>query len=363
MSGSGKSCLNCPTGCYNCSSSQFCYTCKPKNVFYDDYCCGVSQYYKIVNSTKGCLACPSGCYNCSSSLNCYSCKANNKFIDNYCCGVKQYYLSVNGAKSCFACPTGCYNCSSASICFTCSAHYVKVNNFCCLSSQYLTTINGTTSCQACSAGCSNCSSASHCNSCNSTWLLGMDNVCYNSTESMLAGEYAGMEGGSTSAVSAMTGNEFTTFFNSIPSLRGIFQVIFGSFVWFDELYPFQFHMRDYGYRMNMTFKAGQTILTNKWQGMNWMVTDKLLALFGSSMKKITAGLDYKKHHTSSHFKSYQPSGEGLFPNGLSFLLTVALVTLFLFLLLRGAFFLLFNHRWSIYLRSFSFWPYLIVILM
>lgn len=180
---------------------------------------------------------------------------------------------------------------------------------------------------------------------------------------MLAGEYAGMEGGSTSAMSAMTGNGFTSFFNSIPSIRGFFQVIFGSFVWFDELYPFQFHQRNYGYRMNMTFKAGQTIQTNKWQGMNWMITDQVLTFFGSSMKKISNGLDYKKNHTSSHFKSYQPSGEGLFPNGLSFLLTVSLVTLFLFLILRGVFFLLFHHRWSLYFRSFSFWPYLIVILM
>jgi hypothetical protein len=67
----------------------------------------------VTGSGKSCLACPSGCYNCSNTTYCYSCTAGNTLLNNYCCGASKYLSVTAGAKSCMACPTGCNNCSSS----------------------------------------------------------------------------------------------------------------------------------------------------------------------------------------------------------------------------------------------------------
>jgi hypothetical protein len=66
------------------------------------------------------------------------------------------------------------------------------------------------------------------------------------------GEYA--DPATSAAVTAMTQNNFISFFNSVPSLRGILQPVFGGFLWFDEIYLFLFHERDYGANMKVFFR-------------------------------------------------------------------------------------------------------------
>lgn len=107
---------------------------------------------------------------------------------------------------------------------------------------------------------------------------------------------------------AMTENGFLSFFNSLPSIRGILKPIFGSFVWFDEIYLFQFHERDYGMNMELLFKEIQAIQKQKWGGANWLITDRLLALFSTNINNITVAIDYKSNYTSTFWKNRQHNG-------------------------------------------------------
>lgn len=55
----------------------------------------------------------------------------------------------------------------------------------------------------------------------------------------------------------MVNNGFIGFFNSFPSVRGFLSPVFSAFLWFEEIYFFQFHERDYGKSMNKMFKEIQ----------------------------------------------------------------------------------------------------------
>jgi hypothetical protein len=86
-------------------------------------------------------------------------------------------------------------------------------------------------------------------------------------------------------------------------MRGLIKPIFGSFGWFDELYLFQFHERDYGMNMQLLFRQVQTIQRQKWSGADWLITDKILGLFSTSISNISKGIDHKYGYTSSFWKN------------------------------------------------------------
>ena len=67
-----------------------------------------------------------------------------------------------------------------------------INDFCCRARQFVINQNGIATCGSCAFGCSTCTSEAYCTACDQYWMLGINNRCYNSTESMLAGEYSGV---------------------------------------------------------------------------------------------------------------------------------------------------------------------------
>ncbi len=115
--------------------------------------------------------------------------------------------------------------------------------------------------------------------------------------------------------------------------------------------------------MQLLFKQMQTIQKQKWTGADWLITDRILAIFNTSIGNITKSIDHKAKYSSSFWVKRVLKGEGFLVNTLSYFTTILIFTLVFYLIARAAFFMLYKQRWSMFFRSFSFWPYLAIILM
>ena len=107
----------------------------------------------------------------------------------------------------------------------------------------------------------------------------------------------------------------------------------------------------------------QTIQKQKWGGADWLIIDTILSIFDTSIGDITKSIGHKAKYSSSCWVKRVLNGEGFFVNTFSFLTTILIFTLIFFLIVRAVFFVLYKQRVSIFFISFSFWPYLAIILM
>jgi hypothetical protein len=68
-------------------------------------------------------------------------------------------------------------------------------------------------------------------------------------------------------------------------------------------------------------------------------------------------------YSSQKFIDIEGNSNGFFVNTANFFLSNMIIIVGMFLILRMLFFLLFKYRISIFFRQYSFWPYLVVILL
>jgi hypothetical protein len=115
--------------------------------------------------------------------------------------------------------------------------------------------------------------------------------------------------------------------------------------------------------MQLLFKHIQTIHEQKWAGVNWLITDKIMLAFNTTIIDLSSSIDFKANHSSPFWVDRVANGEGFLVNSFSYFTTVIIFTALVYLIARAAFFLLYRHRCSLYVRSFAFWPYLALMLM
>lgn len=115
--------------------------------------------------------------------------------------------------------------------------------------------------------------------------------------------------------------------------------------------------------MQLLFKQMQTIQKQKWSGADWLITDHILALFSTNINSLSKSLDNKYKYSSTFLRNRLGNGEGFLVNSLSYLTTITVITIAIFLILKLVFSLLIKHRWSLFFRIFSYWPYLTLLLM
>ncbi|CAD8081223.1 unnamed protein product [Paramecium sonneborni] len=144
VSGADKTCHQCISPCYDCSSDPVCLSCIP-------------QYF-LSGST--CLPCTPPCFNCiTTTSTCVDCFGidNRGVVNGECVCLPHYYDQNNGQSQCLICDSNCKNCIDLSTkCTSCDDGFYLNNNIC----------------LQCSKQCVTCeNSASNCISCNSDVYL------------------------------------------------------------------------------------------------------------------------------------------------------------------------------------------------
>lgn len=136
-----KKCLNCPSGCTDCTSGTVCQACNSTSYFLGTLCvssCPSTNFYP--NTT--------GMYCGSCDPTCVSCNGNTIANCTVCSGAKVVYVNPAGVGECVsACPTGyylngtmcnqclgaCKTCTNNSTCSTCiTGYYLKSDKSCAL---------------------------------------------------------------------------------------------------------------------------------------------------------------------------------------------------------------------------------------
>jgi hypothetical protein len=115
--------------------------------------------------------------------------------------------------------------------------------------------------------------------------------------------------------------------------------------------------------MELLFKQIQTIQKQKWAGADWLIADKILLAFNTTMVDLSSSIDFKAKYSSPFWVNRMTNGEGFLVNSLSYFITVIIFTALVYLIARAAFFMLYKKKLSIFFRSFAFWPYLAIMLM
>ncbi|EAS02479.2 hypothetical protein TTHERM_00629910 (macronuclear) [Tetrahymena thermophila SB210] len=173
-----NNCINCPTNCQTCDSSQ-CTQCNSGYLWNanDSRCnmsCSSNQYFDSVNNN--CINCPANCQTCNSTQ-CTLCNSGYMWDSSVktcvSCSSNQYYDSVN--KNCVNCPLNCLTCNSSQ-CTQCNNGYLWSSNdlrcnMICSSNQYFDNANNI--CINCTTNCQTCNST-QCTQCNNgyTWSSG-----------------------------------------------------------------------------------------------------------------------------------------------------------------------------------------------
>ena len=162
----GGVCLKCLHPCSTCSHSiSSCLSCSGGYLFNNSCLSICPATYYADNPTKSCLPCPSSCYECLSPSKCVSC-----ITDSYLYMVNMSCLSscpsshYHSSGSCLKCPQPCATCSNSTNCLSCQGYLFVLHASSCL----LTCPSGTflslnanliKTCSPCNINCTTCLSA------------------------------------------------------------------------------------------------------------------------------------------------------------------------------------------------------------
>lgn len=132
-------CTNCPSLCYQCSSTTSCDACVSSAVLFEGQCvtgCPEGYFSSLITNTSinsaaySCVICSQNCQSCNgrSQYNCLSCKEGYYLRYNMCLSECPAGFFANAAtRTCSPCPSACTLCTSFSNCQSCAANFNLTN--------------------------------------------------------------------------------------------------------------------------------------------------------------------------------------------------------------------------------------------
>jgi proprotein convertase subtilisin/kexin type 5 len=144
-------CQSCSPHCLSCLNSTYCSQCDSTAYLFNSSClavCPAGTYTSA--SSRMCIDCPTGCMNCSGSSQCFTCF--DKFYFNASLGF------------CFSCNSVCLTCDGPgqTQCKSCASPLFLKGSSCsvlsCPMGTYVDPLKGCLSCNSLFAGASSCNS-------------------------------------------------------------------------------------------------------------------------------------------------------------------------------------------------------------